>query len=572
MSVLVECVPNFSEGSNVSILNAIRASIETVTGVQVLDVDPGVAANRTVFTFVGSPDDVQEAAFRAIQTAGDLIDMRHHSGEHPRMGATDVCPFVPVKDCTLEDCVQLAKGLAERVWNELQIPTYLYESAASSPHRTRLPDLRKGEYEALSSKIGDAQWGPDFGPSEWTDRAAQTGATVIGARPFLIAWNINLNTNNQRKAEKIAATIRNKGGYVRDENGELKRGEDGKPFRSPGMFRHVNAIGWTIDEYGHCQISCNVLDFTKTGLHEIYDAVRVLALEEGIVVTGSELVGLTPLQALLDAGRHYLEQAGENPGIPYHQLLRVAIRSLGLNDLAPFDVSKSVIEYQIASDGPLVRQSVRDFTDLLSSDAPAPGGGSVAALCGALATGLAAMVGQLSTKITKNNWPYAQPRPEGWTEFDAAGMLAQSLKEAFLHDVDADTAAFDAMMSAMRLPKQTPEQRQARIQAIRAARTQAIETPLGVLNRCVQTLNVVDVALTGNPNARSDAGVASSLVLTCAQGAWMNVLINLQDLKDLERKARYLEQAERLLEEVSKRVAIQQQQVHRYLREQLGGE
>jgi glutamate formiminotransferase/formiminotetrahydrofolate cyclodeaminase len=568
VSILVECVPNFSEGSDGQILESIKGAIERVNGVQVLDIDPGVAANRTVFTFVGEPQAVQEAAFQAIKTAGDLIDMRTHSGEHPRMGATDVCPFVPVQGCTLQDCVTMAQDLASRVWNELGIPTYLYENAASAPHRKRLPDLRLGEYEALPDKMNDSKWSPDYGAG-WTERAAKTGATVIGARPFLIAWNINLNTNNQRKAEKIAATIRDKGSYVRDESGQLKRGENGKPFRSPGLFRHLNAIGWTIDEYGHCQISCNVLDYTKVGLHEIYDAVRALALEEDVVVTGSELVGLIPLQSLLDAGQHYMKSAGENPGVPHHQILRVAIRSLGLNDLSPFDPQSSIIEYQIANDGPLVTSSIRDFTDLLSSDAPAPGGGSIAALCGALAAGLSSMVGLLSTKISAKNWPYAQPRPDSWEGFDSASTQAQWLKEAFLRDVDADTAAFDEMMAAMKLPKQTTEQKSFRIHSIRTARTKAIETPMNVLKRCLQTLDCIDMALIGNPNARSDAGVASSLVLTCAQGAWMNVMINLQDLKDLDRLKRYRSESETLLSTISSRVDSQQMAVHKYLRSQL---
>ena len=484
------------------------------------------------------------------------------------MGATDVCPFVPVQGIGLEECAQLAERVAQRVWTELGIPTYLYEAAASAPHRKRLPDLRKGEYEALESKMKDPKWAPDFG-DEWSGSVAKTGATIIGARPFLIAWNINLNTNNQRKAEKIAATIRDKGAYVRNSNGELMRGEDGKPFRSSGLFRHLNAIGWTIDEYGHCQISCNVLDFTQVGLHTIYDAVRRLALEEGVVVTGSELVGLLPLDALLSAGRYYLTQAGENPGIPHTQLLRVAIRSLGLNDLKPFDPMQSIIEYQIAADGPLVGLTVRDFTDLLSSDAPAPGGGSIAALCGALANGLAAMVGQLSTKISAKTWPYAQPRPIVWSDFDECAVRAQRLKEAFLGDVDADTAAFDEMMSAMRMPKATPDQRKQRVHAIREARRKAIETPLGVLQRCVETLECIEVALQGNPNARSDAGVASALVGTCAQGAWMNVMINLQDLKDIERKENYRIQVEALLSTVLNRVEEQSASVQEFLRTNL---
>lgn len=548
--VLVECVPNFSEGRDQAVIGKIAESIQDIQGVDLLDVDPGFAANRTVFTFVGSPKDVLEAAFQAIKTAQNLIDMRAHQGEHPRMGATDVCPLVPVQGITLEECAELAKKLAFRVGQELNIPTFLYEAAASTKERVRLPDLRKGEYEALEKKLSDSKWGPDFGPREWSEMVAKSGGTVIGARPFLIAWNINLNTKNQRKAEKIAATIREKGAYVRLENGELAKDEDGKPYRSSGLFTKLNAIGWTIEEYGHCQISCNMTDFETTSLYQVYDKVRELAFLEGIVVTGSELVGLIPAKALLDAGHHYLRQAGENPGLAEDDVLQVAIRSLGLNDLKPFDVNNSVIEKRIAGDGRLVRQSLREFSDLLGSDAPAPGGGSVAALCGALSVSLSAMVAQLTTKINAKNWPYAQPRPEAWDEFDRTAVLAQSLKEAFLHDVDADTEAFDAMMTAMKLPKATESEKRSRMQAIRSARIQAIETPLGVLHRTLLALDCAQVAMNGNPNARSDAGVAVSLARACAEGAWMNVQINISSMKDLELKRSYAQKADQLLKKV----------------------
>ena len=554
-NVLVECVPNFSEGRDERIISKIAASIEKIQGVRLLDVDPGFAANRTVFTFVGDPKSVSEAAFSAIRTAQELIDMRTHQGEHPRMGATDVCPFVPVQGISLEECIELARTLAKRVGEELEIPTFLYEAAASSPERIRLPDLRKGEYEALEDKLADGQWGPDFGPREFSEAVAKSGGTIIGARPFLIAWNINLNTNNQRKAEKIAATIREKGAYVRLDNGELARGEDGKPYRSAGMYKNVNAIGWTIEEYGHCQISCNMTDFETTSLHQVYNTVRELAVKEGIVVTGSELVGLIPAKALLDTGHHYLSQAGENPGLPESDVLKVAIRSLGLNDLKPFDADNSVIERRIASDGRLVSLSVRGFTDLLSSDAPAPGGGSVAALCGALSAALSAMVAQLSTKISAKNWPYAQPRPKGWEDFDQCSVLAQSLKESFLHDVDADTEAFDAMMASMKLPRNTDQQKKSRRQAIRSARIQAIETPLGVLRRTILALECAEIAMTGNSNARSDAGVAASLARSCAEGAWMNVRINLGSMKDLELKQYYAEEADQVLAQVHQKAA-----------------
>ena len=553
--ILIECVPNFSEGSDPKILDAITSAITSVSGIRLLDVDPGVAANRTVYTFVGQPEAVLEAAFRSIRVAQQMIDMRKHQGEHPRMGATDVCPLIPVRGIGLEECAVLAKQLAERVSNELHIPTFLYEAAATAPHRRRLPDLRKGEYEALSGKLGDSKWGSDFGPREWSESVAKSGGTVIGARPFLIAWNINLNTKNQRKAEKIASIIREKGALIR-ENGELVMGEDGEYAKKPGMFKHVNAIGWTIEEYGRCQISCNMTDFTKTSLHEVFNAVQKLAVDEGVIVTGSELVGLVPIQALLDAGKHYLTAAGENPGIPERDLLQVAIRSLGLADLKPFDPQKSVVEYQISPDGPLVSLTVRGFSDLLSSDAPAPGGGSVAALCGALSVSLSAMVSQLSTKINAKNWPYGQPRPDTWTKFDDMAHGAQAMKERFLHDVDADTEAFDSLMAAMKLPKETKEQEDIRKQSIKRARRQAIETPLGVLRRCVQALDCAEIALQGNPNARSDAGVAVSLARTCAEGAWMNVRINLQSLQDQQAKQQYAQEADALLATIQSKTQV----------------
>ena len=543
MSVLIECVPNFSEGRDSAVLNAIQCAVEAVTGVQLLDVDPGVATNRTVFTFVGAPEAVKEAAFQAIACAQQLIDMRNHSGEHPRMGATDVCPFVPVQGCTLEECAQWARELGDRVGNELGIPVFLYEAAAASPHRKRLPDLRKGEYEALEGKLSDPKWGPDVGPTEWSETVAKSGGTVIGARPFLIAWNINLSTNNQRKADKIAAQLREKGIYARETTGELSKGDDGKPYRVPGLFKSVNAIGWIIEEYGCAQISVNLLDYTVSSIHAVYDAARRLALEEGVVVTGSELVGLIPQQALIDAGLHYLRQAGESTAKPISEIVDVAIRALGLSDLKPFDADASIVERQIQQDGPLVSLTNRGFSELLSSDAPAPGGGSVAALCGSLSVGLTAMVAQLSTKITKNSWPFGQPRPPAWSEFDAAGHRAQQLRERFLHAIDADTAAFDALMAAGRLPKGSPE----RFQAMRAAMRQAIETPLSVLEMSIEAMQLAEVAMTGNPNARSDAGVAVSTARACAEGAWMNVRINLSGMRDQVRKAQYAEKADSLL-------------------------
>lgn len=548
MSVLIECVPNFSEGRDTQVLQTIRECVEAVDGVRLLDVDPGAATHRTVFTFVGSPAAVMEAAFRSIACAQKQIDMRTHSGEHPRMGATDVCPLVPVQGCTLEDCVRYSVELAERVATELNIPVYLYEASATAPHRKRLPDLRKGEYEALESKLDDPKWGPDFGPREWTESVARSGATVIGARPFLIAWNINLSTSNQRKADKIAAQLREKGIYARDENGELKRDDSGKPFRLPGRFKSVNAIGWIIEEYGCAQISVNLLDYNTTPIYAVYDEARRLAIEEGVVVTGSELVGLIPQEALLQAGLHYIKKSGGSTAKPHAEILKVAIRSLGLDDLKEFDPEACVIEQKISTDGPLVQLTTRGFSDLLASDAPAPGGGSTAALCGALSVGLTAMVAQLSTKITKKSWPYGQPRPLDWEAFDTAGARAQELREKFLNDIDLDTAAFDALMSAGRLPKGNDSEKKIRFSAMREAIRMAIETPMSALESSIEAMQLAEVAMQGNPNARSDAGVAVATARACAEGAWMNVRINLSSMRDIERKTAYAEKADALLE------------------------
>ncbi|MBM75941.1 MAG: glutamate formimidoyltransferase [Proteobacteria bacterium] len=550
MNQLIECVPNFSEGRNPETISQIEQAILSVPGVTILDIKPGIADNRTVFTFVGSPEAVCEAAFQSIKTAQQLIDMRHHRGAHLRMGATDVCPLVPVKGISLKDCAVLARELGERVAEECTIPVFLYEASARTPQRQRLPDLRKGEYEALPEKLQDPLWGPDFGPTDFNESVARSGGTVIGARPFLIAWNVNLSTLNQRKAEKIASRIKEKGYVLRDSSGKIKKDNDGNTVKAPGLFKNVNAVGWTIDEYGCCQISINLTNHHISPIHKVYDAIRKLALEENVVVTGSELVGLIPEEALYNAGVHYLEQAGENPSRPHSDILDMAIRSLGLSELAAFNPDKAILERQLFPDGPLVSMSVRAFNDLLSSSAPAPGGGSVAALAGSLSCSLSAMVSQLSTKITKKNWPYGQPRPAHWSEFDKMGLEAQQEKENFLHDIDADTAAFDAIMKANQLPKQTPEQKSERKKAIHAATIEAIEIPLRNLRRAQKAIELAKVALKGNPNARSDAGVAVSMARACAEGTWMNVCINLQDLKDEDLKSQYAQEADHLLRSI----------------------
>ena len=520
---LVECVPNFSEGRNPDVVEAIAAALRGVAGVELLDVDPGRATNRTVYTLIGSPDAVVDAAFAGIARALDVIDMSQHSGEHARQGACDVCPFVPVSGVTMEDCVELAHRLAKRVADELDLPVYLYAAAAQKPERRRLPDIRVGEYEALAEKLGKPEWTPDYGPARFEPRF---GVLTTGARPFLIAYNVNVNTKDKAKAHYIAARVREKGYAKRDENYEFVRDARGKIELIPGRFVGVQGVGWVIEEYGRAQCSFNLTDASQVGLHEVFEACREFARgQAGVRVTGSEVVGLVPKQSLLDAGRHYLGLQGLCTGVPERRLIQVAIQSMGLADLTPFDPDERIIEYRVAKDGPLASMTVRDFVDTTSSDAPAPGGGSVAALCGSLASGLAAMVASL----TVGRPEYA----EAATELDAAAVEGQDLKEAFIRAIDADTDAFNEMMDAMRLPRKSPAQKAAREAAMIAAQKLATDVPLGVLEACPRTVELARVALDmGLGSAASDAGTASAAALAAARGAYLNVMINLDGLAD----------------------------------------
>lgn len=542
MTPIVECVPNFSEGRDPAIIDAIADTIRAVEGVSLLDVDPGEATNRTVMTMVGAPEPVLEAAFAAIKLASQLIDMRSHTGAHPRMGATDVCPFVPVSGITMAECAALARRLGARVGEALSIPVYLYEAAASRPERQNLATIRAGEFEGLAAKLQDPEWAPDFGP---TEGALTAGATAIGARPFLIAFNVNLNTTETKRAMKVAALIREKGILRRDEHFEIIRDADGNGLREPGMFKCVKAIGWYIEEYGCCQVSINFTDYRVSPPHVVVDAIRRVADQEGLVVTGSELVGLIPLQAMLQAGEHYLRRQRLNPGAPESELIEVAIRSLGLRDLCDFDPNERIIERRIRQDGPLVTQSVRSFVDLASSRAPAPGGGSVAALCGAISTALSAMVGGLTTGKRGYEAQFSAQ--------DEMAMAAQRLKEGFLADIDADTAAFDGMMAAMKLPKKTDADKKARRKAMRSATIEGIEVPLRVLERSVQAIAMAEIAAQGNENARSDAGVAGLTAAAAAEGAWYNVNINLAGMRDKALVARYQTRADAALDEANRR-------------------
>jgi glutamate formiminotransferase/formiminotetrahydrofolate cyclodeaminase len=530
---LVECVPNFSEGRDLAKIEQITAEIKSTEGVTLLDVDPGKDTNRTVVTMVGSPEAVVEAAFKAIAKAAEVIDMSQHKGAHARMGATDVCPFVPVSGVTMDDCVELARKLGKRVGEELGIPVYLYEHAATKPERRNLATVRAGEYEGLAEKLKDPEWKPDFGPAEFKPGP---GATAMSAREFLIAYNINLNTRDTKIAKEIAFTIREKGRLKRDKNRKIVRDENGKGIRVPGKFKECKAVGWYMEDFGRAQISINFTNYKITPPHLVFDEACKLALELGARVTGSELVGLIPIQALLDAGRHYLKKQGKSTGVPVNELIHIAILSLGLSDLYPFEKETKIIEYCVKGGEKLVAMKVDDFADLLSTDAPAPGGGSVAALCGALSGALSAMVGAL----THGKKGYE----EAFDEAEAVSVEGQKLKDEFLADVDRDTDAFNKVMAAARLPKKTDEDKAARLAAMEEANKHATLVPLNVLKRTWEAAELARrIVSKGNKNSVSDAGVAALCARTAAEGAYLNVAINLPGIEDEKFRANTLKEA-----------------------------
>jgi glutamate formiminotransferase/formiminotetrahydrofolate cyclodeaminase len=534
---LVECVPNFSEGRDREKIGAITREIEAVPGVKLLDVDPGASTNRTVVTFIGTPEAVKEAAFRAIAKAADVIDMRAHQGAHSRIGATDVCPFVPVSGVTMEDCVRLAGELGARVAAELGIPVYLYEAAARKPERRNLALVRAGEYEGLSEKLKDPRWAPDFGKAVFNPKS---GATVIGAREFLIAYNINLNTRDRKLAHEIALSLRESGRAKRDRTGNIVKDKRGNAVKLPGRFKEVKSVGWYVEDYGLAQISVNFTNYKVTPVHVVFDEARRLAGQLGLRVTGSELVGLIPKEALLMAGRYYLEKQGKSPGVPEEELIRVAVRSLGLSDVVPFDPAKKIIENQFREDGAaLVGLTLRGFADELSMDSPAPGGGSVAALCGALSAALTAMVANLT--VGKKEYEAARP------EMVATAVRAQELKDALLGAVDRDTKAFNKVMEAFRLPKTTSEQAEEKDRAVEEANKEATLVPLEVLEKSVEAVALAKVvAAKGNRNSVSDAGVAGLAGQAAGEGAAYNVLINLAGIKDAAFSARVGREAAKL--------------------------
>jgi glutamate formiminotransferase/formiminotetrahydrofolate cyclodeaminase len=534
---LVECVPNFSEGRDPDKIAAIRREIEAVPGVKLLDVDPGASTNRTVVTFLGTPEAVQEAAFKAIAKAAEVIDMRSHKGAHSRIGATDVCPFIPVSGVTMDDCVRLAGELGARVAEELGIPVYLYEAAARKPERRNLAVVRAGEYEGLADKLKDPRWAPDFGQPVFNPRS---GATVIGAREFLIAYNFNLNTRDRKLAQEIALSLRESGRAKRDKDGNIVKDARGNTVKVPGRFKEVKAVGWYVEDYGTAQISINFTNYKVTPVHVVFDEARRLAGKLGLRITGSELVGLVPKEALLMAGRYYLEKQNKCPGVPEEELIRVAVRSLGLSDVVPFDPKKKIIEYQFSEQSaPLAGMTLREFANELSLDSPAPGGGSVAALCGALSASLSAMVANLT--VGKKEYEAARK------DLVAAAVRAQELKDFFLDAVDKDTRAFNKVMDALRMPKATPEQAGEKERAVEAANEEASLVPLGVLEKCVEAIALAGIgASKGNKNSVSDAGVAGLAGQAAGEGAYYNVLINLLGITDPRFAARTRREAERL--------------------------
>ena len=528
MQQLIECVPNFSEGRDPVVIRQITAMIESVEGVKLLDVDPGKATNRTVVTFVGEPQAVVQAAFLAIQKAGEVIDMRRHTGEHPRMGATDVCPLIPIANITMAETADWARRLGERIGRELELPVFLYEAAASRPERRNLATIRAGEYEGLAEKLRQPDWQPDFGPARFD---AQRGATVVGARDFLIAYNVNLNTTSVRRANAVAFDIRENGRVLNDaQTGKPLKNEQGEPLRQPGLLAGVKAIGWYIEEYGIAQISMNITDTRRTALHQAFEACCTSAQQRGMRVTGSELVGLVPLAVLLDAGRYFLRKQQRSVGVSTAELIKIAVKSMGLDELAPFDPQRKIIEYNLEADKGaqhklLIRKDLQSFADETASESPAPGGGSISAYVGALGVALATMVANLSSH--KRGWD------DRWEEFSNAAERGQHLKEVLLRAVDDDTNAFNAIMAAFGLPNATPEEKTARKAAVQAATRQAIEVPYQVMQRSLESFQLIrEMAEQGNPNSVSDAGVGALCARAAVHGALLNVKINASGLDD----------------------------------------
>ena len=544
MQKLIECVPNFSEGCDPDIIRQITAAIESVEGVSLLDVDPGASTNRTVVTFVGKPEAAVEAAFRGIQKAAELIDMRKHKGAHPRMGATDVCPFIPVSNVSWDEAIACATQLGKRVGDELNIPVYLYEKAARDSSRANLAVIRAGEYEGFFEKIKEPAWKPDFGPALFDEKA---GATVIGAREFLVAYNVNLNTKAVRRANSVAFDVREHGRIKTEDgtpHGKPVLDAKGEAVRVPGMLKHVKAIGWYVDEYGIAQVSMNLTDIDETPLHAAFDACSDAAAKRGLRVTGSEVVGMLPKKCLVDAGKYFLRKQRWSEGASEEELIDIAIRSMGLSELKPFDPKEKIIELKMesASKKSLLKMNLRQFCNETLSDSPAPGGGSVAALMGALGVSLGGMVANLSAG--KRGWDDKLKYFSDW------GVKAQQLKDELLFLVDEDTAAFNKVMAAFALPKDSADDKAARSAAIQSANKYAAEIPLRVMETASKSYQLMaEMAERGNPASISDVGVGLLALRACVDGAAMNVRINLAGLKDEKLKSAFHEKVRRITAE-----------------------
>ncbi|MCX6282763.1 MAG: glutamate formimidoyltransferase [Bacteroidetes bacterium] len=542
MKQLIECVPNFSEGVDMHLIKTITDEIEKINGVRLLDVDPGKATNRTVVTFVGTPDAVLEAAFQAIRKASEVIDMSRHKGEHPRFGGTDVCPLVPIANISMEETAAYARKLAERVGQELEIPVYCYENAAFSEERRNLASCRAGEYEGLPKKLADPQWKPDFGPAKFNPR---TGAIAIGARDFLVAYNVNLNTTSTRRANAIAFDIREKGRPVREGNqvtGKIKKDEKGNEVWVPGALKACKAIGWFIEEYGIAQVSINLTNISITPVHVAFEVACQKALERGLRVTGSELVGLIPKRAMMEAGKYFLRKQSRSVGISEEEIIKIAVKSLGLDDLKPFNPKEKIIEYILEDpkEKKLVSMTAEGFASETASESPAPGGGSVSAYIAALGVSLGTMVANLSSH--KPGWD------DHWEEFGNWAEKGQQLKEELLFLVDEDTRAFNRIMDAFGFPKGTEEEKAARSAAIQDATKYAIEVPFRTMRKAYESFDIIEAMVeTGNPNSVTDAGVGALCVRSAVIGAYLNVRINASGLKDKVYLEKLLKEAEEIV-------------------------
>ena len=547
---LIECVPNFSEGRDLAVIKQITDVIEKVEGIKLLDVDPGEATNRTVVTFVGEPEQVMEAAFQAVRKAAELIDMRHHHGAHPRMGATDVCPLVPVAGVTLEECAEYARQLGKRIGDELGVPVYAYEAAAFTPARRNLAVCRKGEYEALCQRFGVAEENPDFGPTVWDENTAKTGATAVGARDFLIAVNYNLNSTSTRRANAIAFDVREKGRPMREGGspvGKVMKDENGKDIMIPGTLKGTKAIGWFIDEYGIAQVSMNITDIKTTPLHVAFDEVCRCAANRGLRVTGAEIVGLVPKSTLIEAGKYFLRKQQRSVGLHDEEIIKIAVKSMGLDDLKPFNPEEKVIEYLIEdkTKKKLVDMTCTGFAQETASESPAPGGGSISAYMGSLAAALATMVANLSSH--KAGWDAR------WEFFSEWADKGQAMMNRLLWLVDEDTEAFNKIMAVFAMPKSTDEEKAARATAMQEATLYATQVPLETIKATMETFPLIRaMAEEGNPNSVSDAGVGALAARAAVLGACLNVKINAGGLKDREVADRLVGEANALAAEACK--------------------